>query len=184
MIDAARVIVRRFSRAKSGAAALEFAFVAPIFLLLYIGGVDLTRAFIFNHKMQNATTAIVDLVTQATDLSKTSVADTFDVADVMLSRFDATPIAVRVTVVQINAAGKGTVTWSVVRNMPRRAAGTAYTLPANLKGLRDFTLVVSETSHDYTPILSYAIVGSIPMSAEAHGRFRGKKATACTDCAK
>jgi len=165
-----------------GVGAIEFAMVAPLLLLLYLGGVDVTRAIMFSHKMQNATVAVNDLVTQATALTKADVLETFDAADAMLASFRVDDLKIRVTAVEIDKLGSAKIAWSVARGLERSTAGKAYTLPAQLKPLRDFTLIVTESSYSFAPLSARVIQASIPMSAEARGRFRGRKAVACSNC--
>lgn len=182
-MSALLAFLRRFGRDRSGVGAVEFAIIAPVLLVLYIGGVDVTRAIIFSHKMQNATVAVNDLVSQAEELSKADVVKTFGAADAMLASFRVGQLALRVTSVQIDATGNAKVLWSVARGMDRSSAGAGFTLPDRLTGLRDFTLIVTESAHEFAPILTYVIDSHIPLSAEARGRFRGRAAVACLDCA-
>lgn len=173
-----------FVRDRAGAGAIEFALIAPVLLTLYLGGVEVTRAITFSHKMQRATTAVNDLVTQSTDLSKASVLETFDAADAMLAPFHLDPIPIRTTAINVDAAGNAKVVWSVARGMDKASAGKAYVLPELLKGLRNYTLVVTNASYAFSPISTYVLTARIPMSAEARGRFRGQKPPACSDCTK
>lgn len=172
----------RLWRSTAGVGAVEFAITVPILLTLYIGGVDLTRAVTFSHKLQNATTAVNDLVSQSTSLTKADVQKTFDAADVMLARYRVEPVAIRVTTVRIDAAGIGKVQWSVARGMNRLAANSAYKLSPHLESLRDYTLVITETQYGFLPIMTYVFKTSFDLSAQAQGRFRGRDPVFCKDC--
>jgi Flp pilus assembly protein TadG len=169
---------------RSGAGAVEFALIVPLLLMLQIGGVDITRAIIFSHKLQNATTAVNDFVSQLSELDKTKVEGSFAVADKMLAQYRIAPIHIRVTTVEIDADGYPKVLWSVARGMARARAGTDFELPQRLAGHRGFTFVVTETEHDFQPIMAYVVQEAIPLRAKAQGRFRGRDSNVCLSCAQ
>ncbi|KQT61231.1 MULTISPECIES: TadE/TadG family type IV pilus assembly protein [unclassified Aureimonas] len=175
---------RRWAGDRSGAGAVEFALVAPFLLFLYIGAVDTTRAIVVSQKVQNATVSVNDLVTQASELTKDNVLKTFKAADAILATPNGSALQLRVTAVEINAAGSAKVAWSVSRGLERYTSGKPYTLPANLRNLRDYTLVVTDSLLDFSPLSEMVIRSKIPLSAQSQGRFRGRKAVACADCTK
>lgn len=175
-------LLQRFLGSTSGVGTVEFAVAVPILLILYLGGVDLTRAVTFSHKLQNATTAVNDLVSQSTSLTKADVQKTFDAADVMLARYRTSLINIRVTTVRIDTAGVAKVQWSVARGMERLGANSNYKLSPHLERLRDYTLVITETKHDFLPIMTYVFKTSFDLSAQAQGRFRGRDPVFCKDC--
>lgn len=176
--------LKRFLPDRAGAGAVEFALVVPFLLVLYLGAVDTTRAIVVSQKVQNATVSVNDLVTQSTELTKESVLKTFKAADAILAVTTNDAIKLRVTVVDINSAGIAKVAWSVSRGLDRYGAGKLYTLPPNLKNLRDYTLVVTDSMLAFSPLSEMVIQTKIPLFAESQGRFRGRKAVACADCAK
>ncbi|MFZ5675676.1 MAG: TadE/TadG family type IV pilus assembly protein [Pseudomonadota bacterium] len=56
--------LRRFTRDQKGLAALEFAFIAPVLLLIYFGAVDLTNWYMAHRRLVVAGSTIADLTTQ------------------------------------------------------------------------------------------------------------------------
>lgn len=57
-------MIRRFTRDQKGLAAIEFAFIAPLLLLLYFGTVDLTNWYMAHRRLVVAGSTIADLTTQ------------------------------------------------------------------------------------------------------------------------
>jgi hypothetical protein len=55
MVRALRNIVRRFARAREGVSAIEFAVIAPVFLLLLFGITEFGLIMLVNNIMENAT---------------------------------------------------------------------------------------------------------------------------------
>lgn len=57
--------LHRFLRDRKGFAALEFAIIAPVLVLLYFGSVDLANWYMAHRKLVVAGSTIADLVTQS-----------------------------------------------------------------------------------------------------------------------
>ena len=62
--------LRKFSAAKSGLAALEFAIIAPLLMVpLLLGTVDLVDVMGANKRAQNAAASLADVVARDTEVS-------------------------------------------------------------------------------------------------------------------
>lgn len=57
--------IRRFTRDQKGLAALEFALIAPLLLLLYFGAVDLTNWYMAHRRLVLAGSTMADITTQS-----------------------------------------------------------------------------------------------------------------------
>ena len=57
--------LKRLARDASGVAAVEFALVLPVLMLLYLGSVEVARYVLINHKVEKATSTVADVVSQA-----------------------------------------------------------------------------------------------------------------------
>ncbi len=172
----------RFRRACAGAVSVEFAFILPLLLTLYLGGVDVTRAVVFHKKLQQTTAAINNLVTQTPKADKAKLTEIFTVANAMLAGYDMADFKGRVTSVAVDANGKATVDWAFSKGMPIAARGQAYALPKSMGAVRGATLLVIETAHSYTPLLTYVLPGKIAMDSIAFGRSRTRTNVSCSDC--
>lgn len=56
--------ISRFARDQKGLAAIEFALIAPLLLLIYFGAVDLTNWYMAHRRLVVAGSTIADLTTQ------------------------------------------------------------------------------------------------------------------------
>lgn len=63
---------RSLLRESSGVAAVEFAFLAPLLMLMTFGTFEITRALIVHKRFQKATAMIGDLVAREQQLGETS----------------------------------------------------------------------------------------------------------------
>ena len=106
---------RRLIGDQRGAAAVEFAFVVPIMLLLYYGMVESTQALLVNRRASALTTAVGDLVTQATQVSAADVDNIFDASTAVMKPFPTSDLAIRVTSITMNGSGVPSSAWTRAR---------------------------------------------------------------------
>ena len=62
-------VLRRLIADRRGVSAVEFALVAPILVLLYFGLVELSQAATADRRLAHATSAVGDLVAQASSVT-------------------------------------------------------------------------------------------------------------------
>ena len=102
----------RFFRDRRGVAAVEFAFVAPVLILIYMGLAEVTMALMAERRAGHATAAIADLIAQDTLTSKTEIDDIFAIGDKIVAPFASEGLTLRVTAIQADNNGTPKVVWS------------------------------------------------------------------------
>jgi Flp pilus assembly protein TadG len=173
---------------RRGVAAIEFAIVLPFMLVLYIGGVELGDGLAIQVKVTDTTHIVADLVTQQTTTTTKAMVDTIlaassaTIAPYSSPPYSAANLIVTVSEVSTNASGAATVTWSDSLNGAKRPVGQVMTLPAQLAGLPNISLILGEVSYNYTPNLGYNIVGTVTISDSYYLFPRNSAAIACTGC--
>jgi len=105
-------MLRRFTRHAGGAAAVEFAFIAPIMLILYFGMTEATQALLANRRAGAVTTAVGDLVAQSAQISAADVDSIFDASTAIMKPFPTGNLAIRVTSIQIDENKVITKKWT------------------------------------------------------------------------
>lgn len=103
----------RFLRDRGGAAAVEFALIAPLMLLMYFGMAELTQGLLANRRAGHVTAALGDLVAQYQTLTQAQVEDIFTISNELMKPFPASSMSMRVTSIAIDADGKATASWSL-----------------------------------------------------------------------
>jgi len=145
-------LARLVKRDERGVAAVEFALLAPVLVMLFIGIVEICHAVTIDRRVSQAAHSTADLVTQKQDLCTADAADIMNIVGQLLAPYNATPLNIAIIGVRVNGTDttQGTVTWSYSYNgASAPSTGGTYALPANLIG-PGRTGVVSVASYPYT----------------------------------
>lgn len=158
-----------FIRSRSGLAAVEFAFIAPIMILLFFGVIEGSAAYSSNRKVLMSANTLADLVAQETSITKDSLDNLFVGMEDVIDPRDINVTFRVVSVYLDTATNEVKVHWSRDSNdaVPY-AAGSVY--PGNIDAslLNDAaSLIVAETSYDYASPISQKVIGSITMNRTA-----------------
>ncbi len=115
-------------------AAVEFAMILPVLLVLYIGSVEVTQAISVNRKVTHLASSVADLVTQTRSVSSSEMTDIFTAATPILNPYDTAPVKAVVAAVDIDGNGQAKVAWSVAHNSQPYAQNSPppVTIPAEL----------------------------------------------------
>ena len=145
----------RFREEARGVAAVEFAFIAPIMILLFVGTIELSAGVATNRKLSRLSSTIGDLITQSQTLTQNDINNIMDVSSKIMYPYKD-PVTIVVTGIEINSSGQAKVKWS--QSEPTgsaKATGSNYTVPTKIKKANTF-LVAAEVSTSYTPSFGWA----------------------------
>lgn len=156
---------RRFVAAETGVAAVEFAFIAPILILLWLGGVEVTQALSLDRRLSALVGSVGDLVSRSKMVTEADVASILEVTPGVVYPFDGGAADVVLTAVDIDTDGNAKVAWS--RSMGSRAAHPtgANMSEAVTDDLRrpGSQLIMAEAYYAYRPAVGYVITGSLTL---------------------
>jgi Flp pilus assembly protein TadG len=141
---------RGFRADKRGTASIEFAFIAPILIVIYFGVVELSLAIEASRKVTSTASAVGDLVAQADRITPAEVTAIFDAADAIMQPLDAAPIEIRITAARMENDGDIKVIWSRARNTTAHGCGATLT-PPDAVLTPGQSVVISEVAYNYTP---------------------------------
>lgn len=105
-------IARHFRADRKGVAAVEFALVLPVLIVMYFGTLELTQAVSVNQKVTHLSSSVADLVTQTQSISGTEMSDIFKAASSIMAPFDPTSLKIIIAAVDFDEDGNGKVGWS------------------------------------------------------------------------
>lgn len=141
----------RIGSDQRGMAAVEFALIAPVAILLYGGLAELTMAMMAERRAAHTASVVADLVSQTPSVSATTdIPDIFAIGGAILYPFPATALKIRVTSVTADAQGVPRVTWSQAQGMSGLIGGAAVAgFPPALLAAGD-SVIKTDVQYAYT----------------------------------
>jgi Flp pilus assembly protein TadG len=125
-------IINRFSRAREGLAAIEFALIIPVMLITFFGIAEIANYILAARKVANVASVAADLVTQDTVVDDDEIDDIMGALDVVLRPFDPQEAQIRITSVVADGDGETTVAWSDARNTGAYTEGSPISVPDDI----------------------------------------------------
>lgn len=162
----AKARIRGFLDDVSGIAAVEFAYIAPLLMLMTFGTFEISRALIVNKRFQRATAMVGDLVSREEQLGATYPEAKAALDGIMLSAqhvmepYTSTPFRIAITQLRASSSDpKNTnVEWSYSYNgMPVTKCPLAKNMPAWNMITKGNAAIVVEAQYQYTPLLTNII---------------------------
>lgn len=158
--------LRGFPLANAGIAAVEFALILPVMLLLYLGMAEVTTAVNVNRKMTILSRTLADLTSRAAGgVNNAEMDSIFGASLTVMSPFSMADLQMRVSSVVITESGgapQARVCWSDARNMPARATNEVVQVPTGFD-IPNTSFILAEVENMHTPMIGYAITGSITL---------------------
>ncbi len=99
-------VFRAFGRDRKGTGAIEFAILAPILIMAYIGAFEVSVGFNVSRKVARASSTVADIVTQQTEVNKEFLDGMKDVAASVMSPFGGT-YSLKITGIEVTSVGNG-----------------------------------------------------------------------------
>lgn len=81
--------LKSFGRDQRGVSAVEFAFIAPLMILIYVGLVQLCQALLTERRASHAAASVADLITQDQSVSSTEIQDIFTIGNSIMAPLSA-----------------------------------------------------------------------------------------------
>lgn len=159
----------RLPYAEEGAAAVEFALILPLMLLLYLGSIELSDVIAVDRRVTTIAGTVGDLVARSDGgITTATLNDYFDAAEMIMIPYNSSGLIQVVTCVYVNAAGVTSVLWSRQDGGgTAHTAGQPYPLPTAITDIaRDTYVIVSETTFPYRPLLGMVITNTINLYRE------------------
>jgi len=172
--------IRGFISSARGNAAIEFAIIMPMLLVLFLGSIDAGRAIAIYMKVRAATYTLATITNICNAIQTTGTCQTpvtsagmqtiTQATATVLTPYSTSPLIATVSQLSINSSGQATVSWSYSMNGTARSAGSSVSMPANLvtaiKTSTSFPqyLILGEVSYAYTPIFTYVIKSGFTLS--------------------
>ncbi len=151
--------LRDFARNNDGLAALEFALLLPVMVLLYVGGVEVDNGVAISYKTTLTARTVADLATQYLSIDNSTMTSILNASSQVIAPYSSSNIVVTVSEVSVDANGNATIIWSDSLNGTARNVGQPVTLPAQVNTPNN-SLIWGEVTYSYTPSLGVVLTGT------------------------
>jgi len=151
----------RFWRDRRGVSAVEFAFIAPVMVLLFFGVAELSSAMMSERRASDVASTIGDLVARCSGVNDADIADIFSAGNTIIDPFPKADLKMRLTSVKGDASGNPQVDWTKNVNW---SAGSAAGLPAGMITAKDESVIIAESSFTYKAAAQYVIKNGLTMN--------------------
>jgi Flp pilus assembly protein TadG len=142
---------KSYLNAQSGVAAIEFAFILPVMMILYLGMMDLTTLVVNNRKVTTVASSVADLISQnRTTVLKAQVQDYMRVANLVVNPMPANGVTVKVYGYR-NSGGTPTKIWETSNGSGPGCSSTPSTSGYGALMTAGNDLVVAQTCMTYVP---------------------------------
>ena len=154
----------RFKQDRRGVSAIEFAFIAPVMIGLYLGCVEISDGVAADRKVSLVVDTLANLSSERTAISSTEMSNILNASGAIIAPYSTANLTATVSCISIDKNGAATVAWSqATANGVPRAKGSSVTIPAALANPSS-QLLFGEASYAYTPIVGYTITGTLTLS--------------------
>lgn len=143
-----------FSRDRKGVAAVEFALILPLLLIMLIGMAETTEGLSVNRKLNQIASTMSDLAAQKGEtIRKNDLKAYFKGANSLMSPHPTNSLYVVLVGIQLDDKAVAKVAWSYdSRNSAPYSKGSkpSFTIPDELK-VKDSFLIVGRAEYNYKP---------------------------------
>lgn len=158
-----------FRHDRRGLAAVEFAFIMPLMLVLFFGTVEFSSGVAVDRKVTLMARAASDLTSQATQVVDADLQNFFSASVGIMTPYDPSPTKVTLSEIYVDNSNIAHIQWSKAGTIASGA--TQATLTASSRSQGDIVtsvvpsallvsgtyLIFSEVSYKYVPTIGYVM---------------------------
>jgi Flp pilus assembly protein TadG len=167
-----RALAAALLKNTSGLAAVEFAMILPIMLVLFFGTVEMSNGVAVYRKVTLMAHTLSDLTSQSVEVQSTTDLPNFFAASTgVMAPYSAAPISQTITEIWVNPSGQARVQWSY--GSAQLTPGTPFpNLPSNLAVPNSY-VIFSQVGYLYQPAVGYVMpIAGVSLSDFAYTRPR------------
>jgi Flp pilus assembly protein TadG len=155
--------LRPFAASTGGVAAIEFAAILPVMVVIFLATFDGGRAIATYMKVRAATYSLAEMTNEFTlPIASTDMSGILCATATVMAPYTANP-SVTISQIQISNASVAKIEWSANQGGTARTVGTTVTPPSALVVPSTY-LILAEVSNTYTPLFGFFGSGGITFS--------------------
>lgn len=164
-------IYRRFAASTRGVAAVEFAMILPVLLILLLATFDGGNAIALYMKVRSATYTLAAVTNQYSTMQPSDMTSVTGATAAVLAPYSSTPAVVVITQIKATSATAAVVSWSYspTSGQALTTGATFSSLPTNFAknscgGTYPCYVILASVSYTFTPVFGYFAKGGITLS--------------------
>ena len=175
--------VRALRRDQDGASALEFALLAPMFLIAFFGLVETGQLILAARRTGHAADVLGDLIAQKSSVVSSDFTDSFAAGSQMIMPMPTTKLKMKVTSVTLQSNGTATVDWSQVSGgYIADTKGATYNPPAGMLVNTGDSVIVSSANYTLLQATSYVLSNNKGITRVSYAKPRNGSQVTCSSC--
>lgn len=178
-------LVARLIADRRGVSAVEFALLAPVMILIYLGLTEFCQAYMAERRVSHTAAMVADLVAQSGKTSKEDLGSVAAIGQMLMKPFPAAPLTTRVSSVTVDDKGLAWVNWSYSSDdqvlKPLSKTDPISDLPPGLAGDKE-SLIIGETRYEYRSAFKDFLPELTTFGRKYYLRPRVVNQVICTDC--
>lgn len=148
--------MKKFSKDSSGVAAIEFAMIVPLMLMMFVGAVEFSQAITVDRRVSQVASATADLVARSKTLTTTDMDGITQVVEQLVKPYDHTLLKMSIMNVAASPsdATDTTICWAYAHNggAGSYSKNDSYALPTGVVEAGD-SVIVTEVKYAYEPLI-------------------------------
>jgi Flp pilus assembly protein TadG len=169
----------RLLKAREGLAAVEFAFVAPVMIVMFFGAIELSAAVDCKTRVTSVASTAADLVAQETKVSSADVSNVFAALNAIIYPYPSGAARIVISSIVYSNSTTGTVAWSNAQNTTARSVGATVTVPAGLLNSGG-SVILAEITYAYASPTTQVLTGAVTMTGSFYAHPRRSATVAHT----
>ena len=164
-------VFRRFVASRRAVAAIEFAMVVPILLLMLLASFDAGNGIAVYMKVRSATYTLAAITNQYPTIQTADMTTITSATAKVLAPYSSAPVVVIISQIEATTATQAVVSWSYSpTNGYALAQWSPFTnLPANFAlntcgGIYPCYMILAQVQYSYSPSFGYFMTGPITLS--------------------
>jgi len=157
-------LLRGFSADRRAVAAVEFALIAPVMLVLLAGEYALCDSIRLKRRLSSTAHTLGDLVARHSTLSSADLAMIVNASAQISAPCNFANLTVVVAQLSTDASGKTTVAWSQGLHGTGLTPGAVFTPPSGM-AVANSSLIYTSVSYAHTPAIGQSLFGAADMNS-------------------
>jgi Flp pilus assembly protein TadG len=144
---------RCFAKSNRGVAAIEFAAIMPVLVVIFLAAFDGGRAIAAYMKVRAATYALAAITNQYATMASSDMTSVLGATSVVMAPYTSGTPAVTVSQIKISG-GNAKIEWSATQGGTARTVNSTITIPSAIKTNGTY-LIFAEVSYSYVPLFGF-----------------------------